>query len=147
MLFVTYISRPYVLYIYMNLPHYARRSQEILTRFARTLPPETELDITTMHFSGRPRFTRVKASELIEAKGRWGVANLARLPAKRMGVSEPQPPWWWTWLAFKRPVKEFYVAPSSASSGKKGAAGQVAQGVWENVLACIRKGWGRRNAS
>ncbi|KAI9788451.1 MAG: hypothetical protein M1816_006887 [Peltula sp. TS41687] len=150
MITTSYITRPYVLYMYMYIPHYARRSQEQLTRFIRTLPPETELDITTMHFSGRPRFTRLKVAELIEAKGRIGVANLARLPARRGGlpeVVEPHRSRWWKWIAFKRPVKEFYVAETSRRN--KGTASQLAHGVWEMVLACVRRGWGtgRRSPS
>ena len=148
MIFVGYTTLPYVIYIHMRLPLYARRSQDILARFSRTLPPDTELDVTTMHFSGRPRVNRVRVGELVEKRGKLGIANLARVSKQEqqqlsgraaVGKEGRKVPWWWRVLR-KRVLREFYVGPGHGASKDTG--------VWENVVACIRKAqFGRKKES
>ena len=57
---IAYISSPFVTYIHLRLPIFARQSHEMLLRYSKTLPKTAELDITTMNFIGKPRVTRVK---------------------------------------------------------------------------------------
>jgi hypothetical protein len=62
----------------MRLPPFARQSEEMLRRYIRTLPPQTELEITTMSFIAKPRLSAVKLSELTRVNRRFGIVNLAR---------------------------------------------------------------------
>lgn len=78
MAFVAYITGPFVTYIHLRLPAFARHSREMLHRYARSLPKDAELDFTGMNFIGKPRVTRVKFSELQAAKERFGMVNYAR---------------------------------------------------------------------
>jgi hypothetical protein len=48
----------------MHLPPYARYSRTILERFARTAPPNTRLDVTTMSLIGKPRVSSLMLSDL-----------------------------------------------------------------------------------
>ncbi|KAI9651462.1 MAG: hypothetical protein M1829_002810 [Trizodia sp. TS-e1964] len=115
-LFVTYTTSPFVSYIHLRLPHYARRSHEMLLRYAKTLPAEAKLEMSTMRFTGQPRINAVKAHELLEESGRFGVANYRRR-ANDEG----------SWGRAKR----FYVAANAGSAR--------VSGVWEDVRRCIRK--------
>lgn len=62
----------------MRLPPFARQSEDMLRRFVRTLPPHTELEITTMSLIAKPRASRVKLSDLRPVSRRFGIVNLAR---------------------------------------------------------------------
>ena len=120
MAFVAYTSSPFVIYAHLRLPAFARRSQEMLFRFSQRIPKDTELDLTTMSFFGRPRVTRLKIGDLKESRGRLGVANLARkAPPLNPGRS---------WLA-RKPLTEFFV---SKAGGRKRL-----DGVWRSVLENI----------
>lgn len=150
MVFVAYATRPWVIYMHVQLPHYARRSQEILARFSRTLPPDTKLEITTMHFTGRPRINVLTAAELTPyTRSRLGIANLARLPITSPPRKLKAPPgrkrpwwqrsWWWRVIATRKPLTRFYVGPAAGRTKNNG--------VWENILTCIHKGtWGQKSA-
>lgn len=87
---VAYISAPYVTYIHIRLPAFARQSREMLIRYSQNLPKNTELDITTMNFIGKPRVARVNLSELRPVKERLGFANFARDTTK----ANAKRPWW-----------------------------------------------------
>jgi hypothetical protein len=117
-------SSPFVTYIHLRLPIFARRSTEILRRYSRSLPPNAILDITTMRFSGRPRVTPVKVSELEKAKGRFGVANFRRIETVVPGL--PETPWW-----KPKRVSRFYIAEREGTTRESG--------IWENVKECIGK--------
>lgn len=62
----------------MRLPPFARQSEEMLRRYVRNLPPQTELEITTMSFIAKPRMSTVKISDLVPVSRRYGIVNLAR---------------------------------------------------------------------
>lgn len=122
MLFVAYTSGPFVNYIHLRLPRFARHSHNLLVRYSRNLPKDAELDITTMNVIGKARVSRIKVSELFPVRRRFGLANFARdtdaINAKR--------PWW-----MGKAVKQF---------GVHGGTGTVKEGgVWENVEKCIRR--------
>src|SRR6187402_31644 len=88
--FVGYISGPFVTYIHLRLPLFARHSREMLMRYSKNLPRNSEIDITTMNFIGKPRVTRMTVGELYPVKERFGMANYAR---DTMVVSSKRP-WW-----------------------------------------------------
>ncbi len=147
MLFVAYTTSPFVVYVHLRLPYYARRSPDILTRFSRTLAPTTELDITTMRFTGWSGITRVRLGELKPARKRLGVVNLTRMipsndhPPAGMLSSANSPtsktlppatknPWW------RKQLTDFYVG-----SPKLGKSKMIrTSAIWENILAAIHKG-------
>jgi hypothetical protein len=78
MVFVAYITGPFVTYIHLRLPTYARHSRDMLLRYTKSLPNDAALEITTMNFIGKPRVTRVKIAELYPVKERFGMANYVR---------------------------------------------------------------------
>ncbi|KAI5921119.1 hypothetical protein F4810DRAFT_385809 [Camillea tinctor] len=76
--FVAYTTAPFVTFIHLRLPPYARQSKELLARFVKHLPPDTELEITTMNFLAKPRISKVKISDLKPSKSRFGLVSLTR---------------------------------------------------------------------
>ncbi|KAG9233626.1 hypothetical protein BJ875DRAFT_378223 [Amylocarpus encephaloides] len=118
MVAVMYYYGPFVNYIHIRLPSYARKSRELMIRYVKALPKETELDITTMGGLGRLRMSRVKLQDLYPINQRLGLANIGRdtkdIDAKRR------------WYA--RPVRKFGVHP-----GRTVVMGDV----WKKVAATI----------
>ncbi|KAH9892134.1 hypothetical protein F4778DRAFT_750973 [Xylariomycetidae sp. FL2044] len=78
LIFVAYTTSPFVPFVHIKLPPFARQSEEMLRRYIRTLPPQTELDMTTMSFIARPRISRVKLNELQPTNKKLGIVNYAR---------------------------------------------------------------------
>ncbi|KAI8954948.1 hypothetical protein F4801DRAFT_414734 [Xylaria longipes] len=78
LVFVAYTTSPFVTFVHMRLPQFARQSEEMLRRYARTLPPQTELEITTMSLIAKPRVSTVKVSDLAPVNRRFGIVNMAR---------------------------------------------------------------------
>ena len=73
----SYTSSPFVVFIHLRLPAYARHpDRELLRRFVRSPPADTQLDITTMNLVGRPRLTTVAVGDLVPAHKRMGIVNL-----------------------------------------------------------------------
>lgn len=133
MIFVTYTTAPFVSYVHIKLPAFARRSQDQLMQWVKNLPRNTEIDMTTLRFSGRPRVSRMPLSDLKETKARLGVANLARVSNSSINSKRP----WWKG---KEPDL-FYVAHDS-TKGRKSAVWQTApwqKAVWQHIVEQIRK--------
>lgn len=131
MVFVTYTTAPFVSYVHIKLPAFARRSKEQLVKWIEQVPANTEIDLTTMRFSGRVRVCRMLLSDLKETKARLGVANLAR--ASNSTVSKSRP--WW----MGREPDCFYVANDIVKGRKfvwKSAAWQ--KDLWQFVLGRIK---------
>ncbi|KAI1477073.1 hypothetical protein F4774DRAFT_216116 [Daldinia eschscholtzii] len=121
MVFVAYTTSPFVSFIHMRLPPVARQSEDMLRRFARAIPADAELDITTMSFIAKPRVSRVKLSELRPVSRRWGIVNLARDTAAENATRK--------WYRF-RAVGEFNAQFNTAKR---------APWVWESVVGAIQK--------
>lgn len=77
-IYVAYFTTPFVAHIHVHLPPFARWSKPILERFARTAPPNTKIDITTMSLIGKPRVSSMTVSDLRPARARLGLVNYAR---------------------------------------------------------------------
>ncbi|KAF4629197.1 hypothetical protein G7Y89_g8948 [Cudoniella acicularis] len=122
MVVVMYITRPFVNFIHLRLPPFARNSREIMMRYSKNLPKDAEIDITTMTVLGRPRVTRMKVTDLYPVKERFGLANYAR-NTKEINAKRP----WWMGKA----VRQFGV-----HSGRSQIMGGQ---VWENIQAGIEK--------
>ncbi|KAK0379283.1 hypothetical protein CLIM01_03349 [Colletotrichum limetticola] len=146
-LFVAYTSAPFVTYIYLRLPPYARQSRALLERYVRTLPPTAQLEIGTMGLATRPRLTAVTAAELRPVAAdsgplatRLGIVthtkDVSALMAKRR------------WYHY-RPVGQFGInsveaggktSSSGSSGGGKGASHGVNDGwVWNIVRESLGK--------
>lgn len=75
-LVVLYTSSPFVVFIHLRLPAYARHpDRELLRRFVRNIPANTQLDITTMNLVGRPRLATVSVSDLVPAHEKLRIVN------------------------------------------------------------------------
>ena len=121
-MFSLYFSGPFVNYIHIKLPKYATQSRDVLTRYSKMLPKDAELELTTMNFIGKSRAARMKVSDLIPTKQRFGLANYARdtrdINSKR--------PWW-----MGKAVRLF---------GIHGGSGRIPEGgIWDNIARGISK--------
>ena len=124
MVFIAYSTAPFVSYVHIKLPGFARHSKDQLMQWVKQVPRNAEIDLTTMRFSGRPRVSRMLISDLKETEARLGVANLARVSNLTIR------PWWMG----KEPTL-FYVTPKSAV--RKNAPWQKA--IWQHISDRIRK--------
>ena len=122
MIFVAYTTAPFVNYIHVRLPVYARQSQKQLLRWSKTLPINTDIDVTTMRFSGRPRVSRMIVSDLRERKARLGVANLVRTRSS----GKFKGPWW-----MGPELKTFYVG------AERGRINE--DSIWQKILERTRE--------
>ena len=124
MLFVGYTTKPFVNYVHIRLPIFARQSQEHLLRWSKNIAPETEIDMTTLRLDGLPRVSRMRVVDLRERKrSALSVANLARVPARSDSTKERS---WWT----RREVTQFFVRHHEGK-GREPA-------IWLSVLEAIR---------
>lgn len=127
--FMTLTTAPFVTYVHLALPPWARMSAARLHRLATNLPPSTVLDITTLRWIW-PRVTRLTAGELyIKSNAATGAMTLKRRIPK--AVTDQRK--WWQW----RPLSTFFV------SGKGGRTAE--KGVWEEVTTSISKGWAQKD--
>lgn len=62
----------------MNVPHFARGSATALERFAKNIPPNTKLDLTTLSLIGKPRTSSSTVGDLYPTKKRFGLVNYSR---------------------------------------------------------------------
>ncbi|KAK4040068.1 hypothetical protein C8A01DRAFT_35940 [Parachaetomium inaequale] len=89
-LYVAWSTSPFVAAVHLHLPPYARWSRAILERFARTAPPNTRLDVTTMSLIGKPRVSSMVLSDLRPASRRLGMVNYVR----DTSIANAQRKWW-----------------------------------------------------
>ncbi|KAL9069685.1 MAG: hypothetical protein Q9161_005386 [Pseudevernia consocians] len=62
-----------------------------IRKWAQNIPPNTEVDLTTIKSYGSLRVSRMPISELQPTKARFGIENLVRVPHFR---STKKKPWW-----------------------------------------------------
>ncbi|KAL8758095.1 MAG: hypothetical protein Q9199_001728 [Rusavskia elegans] len=92
MLVVAYATAPFVTYIHLRIPFYARRSKEDLMRFVEKVPRTTEIDLTTIGQFGWPHVYRMPLAELRKARYTLSAANVKRLlPPSSVN---PNRSWW-----------------------------------------------------
>ncbi|KAK1690341.1 hypothetical protein BDP55DRAFT_345693 [Colletotrichum godetiae] len=142
-LFISYTSAPFVTFIYLRLPPYARQSRALLERYVRTLPPTAQLEIGTMGLVTRPRLTAVTAAELRPVAAdsgplatRLGIVthtkDVSALMAKRR------------WYHY-RPVGQFGINTGVEASGKKSGGKGASYGVKDGwVWNIVRESLGKR---
>ncbi|KAI0109212.1 hypothetical protein GGR51DRAFT_109268 [Nemania sp. FL0031] len=122
LVFVAYTTSPFVMFIHMRLPPFARQSEEMLRRYVRTLPPHTELEITTMSSIAKPRVSTVKLSELSPANRWLGHVNMTRDTAAENAARK--------WYRF-RAVGNFNVQRASGTTRARWAW----DAIWNHVHA------------
>lgn len=120
--YVAWSTSPFVAAIHVHLPSYARWSRSILERFARTAPPNTRVDITTMSLIGKPRVSSMTLGDLHPARRRLGTVNYVRDPVPRRRV-------WWHFP----PVREFNVQEDTPGQ-KKLKTGWVWNALAEGIV-------------
>ena len=123
LVFVAYTTSPFVAFIHVRIPPFARQSEEMLRRFVKTIPPQTELEITTLSFIAKPRATTVMLSDLYPVNGRMGIVNLARDTAAENARRK--------WYMF-RAVGNFAAYPGSNTARRT-------PWVWESIVNTIKK--------
>jgi hypothetical protein len=129
-LFVLYTSAPFVTHIYIHLPPAARASRAVLERWVRGLPPSAELTVTTMSAIGKPRYSILKAADLIPARRRLGVVNYIR--DTQAENAERQ------WYNF-RAVGQFYIREQSAPKARYEKKNLVEGWIWDAIKDKIAK--------
>ena len=87
LLFVGYTAAPFVNYIHLALPAFARKSREQALQYAKNLPPYATIYINTMKFSTIPRRVEVRISDLIPDK------SILR-PVSFRNINPARLPWW-----------------------------------------------------
>ncbi|KAG2420826.1 hypothetical protein HFD88_000440 [Aspergillus terreus] len=97
MLFVAYTAAPYVNFVHLALPVFARRSREQAIQYAKNLPPTATLYINTMRFTTIPRQTEVQLGDLVRDRKLFRPITFRN--------TNPKPVPWWQ----GRPLREFYA--------------------------------------
>lgn len=123
MLFISYTAAPWVNFVHLALPVFARRSRDQVMQYAAKLPPTATLYINTMKFTTIPRQTEVRVGDLVADK------SLLRPVAFRNQNPTPLP--WWQGKA----LRQFYAADKS-KPGK--ASTTFYPELWEHVYKQIR---------
>lgn len=121
--FVSYTAAPYVNFIHLELPVFARRSRLEAIEFAKKLPLTAKLIISTTGASLIPRQTEVRLKDLVPDR------SLLR-PVSFRNKNPARLPWWQG-----RTLQQFYTAD-------KIKAGQPSTryypGLWEHVYKQIQ---------
>lgn len=78
LLVVTWTASPFVTAIHLHLPPFARKSSDMLRRFAASVPPTTRLDIVTQSIIGKPRISSMTVGDLKPTNKRFGMVNYER---------------------------------------------------------------------
>lgn len=123
MLFVAYTSAPFVNFVHLALPVFARRSREQTLQYAKNLPPTATLYINTMKFTTIPRQTEVRLGDLVRDK--------AVLRPVSFRNTNPAPLPWWA----GRTLRQFYTAEKS-QPGKESST--FYPELWEHVYKQIQ---------
>jgi hypothetical protein len=121
LLFVAYITSPFVSFVHIRLPPFARQSEAMLRACFRRLPADTELRLVTMSPIAKPRFSKVALSELRPANERLGVVNYTRDTAAENAARK--------WYNF-RAVGKFSIGQASSSRQPW---------LWDMMSEAIRK--------
>ncbi|KAJ6180548.1 hypothetical protein N7519_011009 [Penicillium mononematosum] len=125
MLFVSYTAAPYVNFIHLALPAFARKSREAAVQYAKDLPPTAVLYLTSMRFNTIPRQTAVRLGDLIPIKDALRPVTFQNL--------NPSPQRWWQGRA---PTK-FYTGTHS-KPGRQTSA--FFPELWNVIYQQIQKG-------
>jgi hypothetical protein len=121
--FVAYVTAPFVTFVRIILPDFARQSKEILHRFAKNPPTNTSLEVTTISLIGKPRVSSMMIADLKPTKQRFGLVNYMR-DTKAVNAQRN----WYMYSA----VGKFHI-PSQPGKDAKDA------GIWDDLAAIIAR--------
>lgn len=76
--FVAWTTSPFVSFIHLRLPPFARQSEAMLRSYFKKAPADIKLEIVTMSTIAKPRVSTVLLSELQPANQRLGIVNYVR---------------------------------------------------------------------
>lgn len=130
MLFVAYTAAPFVNYVHLALPAFARRSREEILKYAQNLPPTCTLYINTMRFTTIPRRTEVCLSDLTPGRSTLRPVNIINTNPERQS--------WWK----GKTITNFYVSEKSKSTK---ATSTFYPEVWKYVYGSIKKNVSSQN--
>lgn len=123
MIFVAFTSAPYVNFVHLALPAFARRSREAAVHYAKDLPPTAMLYINTMRFNTIPRTIPVRVGDL--------VADQHTLRPVAFRNTKPiERPWW-----MGKPTNQFYTGDHS-QPGRQSSA--FYPEVWPSIFQRIQ---------
>lgn len=123
LIFVAYTAAPYVNFVHLELPIFARRTRLEAIEYAKSLPPTAKLHISTTGPSLIPRQTEVRLKDLAPDR------SLLRPVSFRN--RNPVPLAWWQ----GRTLKQFYTA-DKLNAGESSA--RYYPGLWEHVYKQIQ---------
>ena len=123
LLFVSYTTAPFVNFVHMALPVFARRSREQVTQYAKNLPPSATLYINTMKFTTIPRQTEVRLGDLVPDRA-------ALRPVSFRNKNPALPPWWKL-----KTQDQFYTREGSKPARQSST---VYTDLWEDIYRQIR---------
>ncbi|KAJ9644062.1 hypothetical protein H2201_007778 [Coniosporium apollinis] len=133
MLVTAYATAPFVNSAFLFIPQYARKSGDILMRYAKNLPPDARLELVTIRFAGYPqKTTGTMLSELRPYKRRFGIANVERVPWEKDGQAAAGWRRWTRWL--DEPRNKFYV-----TNDKDVMKRSKVPGIWNHVMDAIKR--------
>lgn len=122
MIFTAVATAPFVAYIHVWLPSYARRSQEALLDFARRPPADTGIELTKVGFSPLPRRRYAILSDLrMLPPKRFRYATMEHVSRAHQGKEVPG------WM--RAHLGQFYVRP-----GDVWTKTSRAPGVWQMLV-------------
>lgn len=125
-LYMSYYAAPFVAYVRIHVPSFARNSTEQLLKWSKNIAPATEVEMTTIKSYGGLRDSSMRLSELRPVKALFGIQNLDRVP----NPGSPSKGRWWT----PKQQLNFYVGNPRSKT--------VESGVWQQALSQIRKSRG-----
>ncbi|KGO75680.1 hypothetical protein PITC_030320 [Penicillium italicum] len=124
MLFVSYTAAPYVNFIHLALPAFARKSWEAAVQYAKDLPPTAVLYLTSMRFNTIPRQTTARLGDLVPIKDTLRPVTFQNL--------NPSPQRWWQ----GRAPTQFYTGTHS-KPGRQTSA--FFPEIWNGIYQQIQK--------
>lgn len=120
--FVYLVTAPFVAFIHLPLPPFARQSKELLKRFAANMPDTTSLEITTVSLIGKPRVTRVLVASMVPTRARLGIVNYVVRPGPASAARS----------LLSRPPTKFGIQHNSRRDAREAW-------VWDLVAAAISR--------
>lgn len=131
MIFILYTTSPFVVYVHVAIPAFARRSRETMIEYVKNLPPTATLYMTTIRPTSLPQQTEVRLGDL--------VLNKSLLRPITFTNSKPAPSPWW---AGKTP-QHFYTDVKAQRSTQYP---NYFPALWDNVYKQIQnKGLKKQN--
>lgn len=133
-LFVAYTTSPFVTHIHIHLPPYARTSKAILERYVKASPANADLTFTTMSAIAKPRYSNLKAGNLVPTQKRFGLINYVRDTAEENAKRK--------WYNF-RAVGKFYVQERSSVKVRYAKKKDMVDGwIWDAIKEKVGKNAG-----